>query len=174
MYYFIILCTVFDFGDCSIDICLFYCIVFVCCICLCVMCFSDKFHVRLLYDRIYGPTKLYVCMYVCIGTILTQHGHSYYGTYNYIFTGLNLSTQRIKPCSFHAPTVLSPLPTVVLKMQNYKIIHSIFNHVSQRVPNFSGNYHVWKKYNRFIKGELDVDLKSRWCIWGDIVKWRKV
>jgi hypothetical protein len=26
--------------------------------------FSDKFHVQLLYDRICGPTKWYVCMYV--------------------------------------------------------------------------------------------------------------
>ena len=43
-----------------------YCIVFICFVC--VLCFSDKFHVRLLYDRICGPLKWYVCvcMYVCM------------------------------------------------------------------------------------------------------------
>ena len=59
------LCTVFDFGDYSIDICLFvlYCVVcFVCVLCA----FTDKFQVQLLYDRICGPTNWYVRMYVCI------------------------------------------------------------------------------------------------------------
>jgi len=58
------LCTVFDFGDCSIDICLLYCIVFV--FFVCNVFFSDKFHVQLLYDRICGPMKWYVCVYVCM------------------------------------------------------------------------------------------------------------
>ena len=57
LYCFIImLCTAFDFGDCSIDVCLFvlYCVVcFVCVLCV----FSDKFHVQLLYDRVCEPRK---------------------------------------------------------------------------------------------------------------------
>jgi hypothetical protein len=39
-----------------------YCVICFVCV-LCVL-FSDKFHVRLLYDRMCGPTK-YVCMYAC-------------------------------------------------------------------------------------------------------------
>ena len=58
------LCTVFDLGDCSIGICLLYCIVFVCVLYV----FSDNFHVWLLYYRICGPTKLYVYMCVCTCT----------------------------------------------------------------------------------------------------------
>ena len=53
------LCTVFDFGDCIIDICLFvlYCIVsFVLFVCYVCFIFSDKFHVRLLHDRNCRPT----------------------------------------------------------------------------------------------------------------------
>ena len=64
------LCTVFDFGDCSIYICLLYCIVFVCWFCLCVVFSSGEFHVRLLYDRICGPTKWYANM--CMYTIFCQ------------------------------------------------------------------------------------------------------
>jgi hypothetical protein len=58
----ITLCTVFDFGDCTIDICLLvlYCVVsFVCVLCAPPL---DKFHVRLLYDRICGPIIWYVCI----------------------------------------------------------------------------------------------------------------
>ena len=40
-------------GDCIIDICLLHSNAFVCFVCV----FPDKFHVRLLYDRICGPTK---------------------------------------------------------------------------------------------------------------------
>jgi len=64
LYYFIIiLCTVFGFGVCSIDICLvaLYCVPLFVCV---LRVFSDKIHVRLLYDRICRPTKWYVCMYV--------------------------------------------------------------------------------------------------------------
>jgi hypothetical protein len=45
------------FGDCSIIICLFvlYCVV--CFVCVLYVFFSDKFHIRLLYDRICGPMK---------------------------------------------------------------------------------------------------------------------
>jgi hypothetical protein len=37
----------------------------------------------------------------------------------------------------------------------------IFNYLSPGVPIFSGYDHVWKKYNKYIKGELYMDLKSR-------------
>ena len=55
---------------------------------LCV--FSDKFHDQLLYDRICGPTKLYVCMYIyvcmyvcvyvcmCVCMYVCGHGTSHY------------------------------------------------------------------------------------------------
>jgi hypothetical protein len=71
-YSIIILCSIFVFGDCSIEICvsLLYCIFvpFVC-----VSFFSDKFHVCL-YNRICGPAKWYmirydkVCVYIYIYT----------------------------------------------------------------------------------------------------------
>jgi len=42
-------------------------IVLCCLFCLCVTCFFfDKFHFRPLYDKICGPVKWYVCMYVCM------------------------------------------------------------------------------------------------------------
>jgi len=79
LYYFIIiLCKVFDFGGCSVEICLLYCIVFICFVSV-LHVFSDKFLVRLLYDRICGPTKcvcvcVCVCMYVCMYINVTEHG----------------------------------------------------------------------------------------------------
>ena len=82
MYCFIIiLCTVFDFGECSIDICYFvlYCVVCLCvCVCVCygfcfwqVSCSSVVWqYVALrnvfvcMYVRRY--VWVYVCMYVCV------------------------------------------------------------------------------------------------------------
>jgi hypothetical protein len=55
------LCKVFYFGDCSTDICLLYCIVFVH---LCYVFFFYKFQVQQLYDRICGPIKSIMC--VCV------------------------------------------------------------------------------------------------------------
>ena len=43
-----------DFGDCNFDI-VYY--IVSCCFVLCDMYFSAKFHARLLYDSIHGPTK---------------------------------------------------------------------------------------------------------------------
>jgi hypothetical protein len=63
------LCTVFVFGDCSIDICISVFVV-LCLFVLFVCFFSDKFHFRLFvqqnlqtYEMIY--VCVYVCMYVC-------------------------------------------------------------------------------------------------------------
>jgi hypothetical protein len=65
LYYFITMfCTVFDFGGCSIEICLLYCIVCVCFVCVLCGFFNDKFHVWLWRDRICGPLKW--CMCVCM------------------------------------------------------------------------------------------------------------
>jgi len=66
LYYFIIvLCTVFEFGDGSIDICLLYCIVLVCFVCvLCVSCPTVVWQNLWTYEML----CLYVCMYVCIST----------------------------------------------------------------------------------------------------------
>jgi hypothetical protein len=66
LYYFIILlCTIFDFGDCSVDICLLYCIVFIF-VCLCVMCFflTSFMSNCCMTEFVDLPNGMYVRMYV--------------------------------------------------------------------------------------------------------------
>ena len=66
--------ALFDFWVCSIDICLFV-LCRVLSFVLFVMVFSDKLHVRLLYDRICRTTKwcAYVCMCVCMYVCLCMY-----------------------------------------------------------------------------------------------------
>jgi len=61
LYYLVVmLCSVFDFGDCCFDICLLCCLhlfLFVCSV------FPDKFHVQLSCDR-FMDLRNDICMYV--------------------------------------------------------------------------------------------------------------
>jgi hypothetical protein len=80
----IMLCTVFDFGDCSIYICLLYCIVFICFVCvLCV--FSDNFHVQLLYDRIVD-LRNYVCVFMYVHVLLPKLVWSLVARFLFLFS----------------------------------------------------------------------------------------
>ena len=67
IYYFIvILCTAFDFGDCSIDNCLLYCIVFICFVCY-VFFFGQVSYPTVVRQNLwtYEMICVYVYVYVC-------------------------------------------------------------------------------------------------------------
>jgi len=74
-YYVVYYAQYLIFGDCSIDICLLYCIVFVCCVSLCVMCFfltsfmSDCCMTEFVDLR--NDMCQCVCMYVCLSQLDT-------------------------------------------------------------------------------------------------------
>jgi hypothetical protein len=57
LFYYYIMHSILFLDD-SIDICLLYCVLSFCLCCV--------FHVRLLYDRICGPTKCCLCACVCV------------------------------------------------------------------------------------------------------------
>ena len=61
------LCIVFDFRDCSIDIC-FICLVLCCLFCLCVVFFMTSFTSNCVNQNLwtYEMIYMYVCMYVHI------------------------------------------------------------------------------------------------------------
>jgi len=172
------LLTVFDFGDCSIDICLFvlYCVVcFVCVTCF----FSDKFHVRLLYDRICGPTKWYVCMYVRtyvhmyvhICMYVRMYVHTYVCTYVYMYVCMYVCMYYV--CMYY-------VCMFYVRMYKRKLLNLlIIRRILTGKPWLSvGRQHVYAHFLKCTLGNGIGKLYSTGCegltIWVGLIMFRKL